>query len=40
MYVFYSPGSKGGDESGNMSAFLSGVPRDISGKLLPVTPGN
>ncbi|ESW30421.1 hypothetical protein PHAVU_002G152300 [Phaseolus vulgaris] len=32
-------GSKGGDESGNMSAFLSGVPRDISGKLLPVTPG-
>ncbi|XP_047168205.1 protein TPX2-like isoform X1 [Vigna umbellata] len=35
----YDGGSKGGDDSGNISALLSGVPQDVNGKLLQVTPG-
>ncbi|TKY70881.1 TPX2 protein [Spatholobus suberectus] len=37
--VFHHDGSKGGGGSGNISALLSGVPRDVNMQLLQVTTG-
>ncbi|KAG4909525.1 hypothetical protein JHK87_055641 [Glycine soja] len=37
--VFHHDGSKGGGGSGNISALLTGVPRDVNKQLLHVTSG-
>ena len=38
--AFVLAGSKGGGGSGNISALLSSVPRDVNMQLLHVTSGN
>jgi len=38
--AFDLAGSKGGGGSGNISALLTGVPRDVNKQLLHVTSGN